>query len=86
MLKVTLVMPGGAPKMLMIGLTFAELDSLREGSGKVFAGIEGAPIDVSHDVLIFAGEDAAHLGAIVEATGAEFTADSHVSMPDGMKN
>lgn len=85
MLKVTLLHPDGT-KSLLIGLSFANLDKLREGAGNTFIKIDAAALGLSHDVLIFSGATEGDLATMVEATGAEFNENSVVSVSKKVAN
>ena len=85
MLKATLTTAEGK-KVLLIGLSFGNLDRLRDEVGDTFIKIDPAPLGLSHEVLIFSGRTEAHLAEIIQATGAKFTADSRVNISDKLKN
>jgi hypothetical protein len=85
MLKVTLTTANGK-KVLLIGLSFGNLDRLREEVGDTFIKIDPVPLGLSHEVLIFSGRTEADLAEIISKTGAEFTPDSRVEISDKLKN
>jgi hypothetical protein len=57
----------GDRKLLLIGLSFGNLDRFRAEPGDTFMMINGKELDVPFDVLIFSGETEAHLHEIVES-------------------
>jgi hypothetical protein len=51
--------------LLMIGLSFGNLDKFRAEPGATFIKIDGKEMGLTFDVLIFSGETEAHLHAMV---------------------
>ena len=51
--------------MLMIGLSFGNLDRFRAEPGDTFIKIDGKEMGLTFDVLIFSGETEAHLQTMV---------------------
>jgi hypothetical protein len=47
--------------MLMLGLSFRNLDKFRDEAGDTFIKINGKEMDLPIDVLLFSGETEAHL-------------------------
>jgi len=64
MIKATTTGPNGR-KMLLIGLSFGNLDRFREQPGDTFIKIDGSEIGLPIDVMIFSGETEADLAALV---------------------
>jgi hypothetical protein len=52
-------------KVLMIGLSFGNLDKLRAEPGDTFIRIDGKEMGLEFDVLIFSGETEAHMHGLV---------------------
>jgi hypothetical protein len=52
-------------KLLMIGLSFGNLDKFRAEPGDTFIKIDGKEMGLTFDVLIFSGETEAHLQTMV---------------------
>jgi hypothetical protein len=48
-------------QLLMIGLSFGNLDKFRAEAGDTFIKIDGKVMDLPIDVLIFSGETEAHM-------------------------
>jgi hypothetical protein len=57
--------PDSRQKLLLIGLTFAELDALRTQAGDGHITVEGGRMTLDTDVWLFAGEDHAALAETV---------------------
>ena len=62
MIKATGKTADGRP-MLMIGLSFGNLDQFRAAPGDSYIKIDGKEMDLPFDVLIFSGETEAHMQA-----------------------
>lgn len=60
MLKATATGPDGRP-LLVIGLSFRNLEVFRQRPGDTFIKIAGAELGLPIDVVIFSGETEAHL-------------------------
>jgi hypothetical protein len=60
MIKATLTQPSGR-KLLMLGLSFGNLDKFRAEPGDTYIKIDGEAMGLSIDVLIFSGETEAHM-------------------------
>lgn len=52
-------------QVLMIGLSFGNLDKFRAEPGDTFIRIDGKEMELPFDVVIFSGETEAHLEAMV---------------------
>jgi hypothetical protein len=52
--------------VLMIGLSFGNLDKFRAAPGDTFIRIDGKEMDLPIDVLIFSGQTEARLQEIIE--------------------
>jgi hypothetical protein len=52
---------GQGKKVLLLGLSFGNLDALRAGPGKIYIRIDGAKHGLPADVLVFSGETEAEL-------------------------
>jgi hypothetical protein len=52
-------------KTLMLGLSFNNLDKLRAEPRDTFIKVEGEPMGLPFDVLIFSGESEAHLAHFI---------------------
>jgi hypothetical protein len=62
--------PDTKQKLLLVGLTFDELDALRTQAGDAHITVEGGRMTLDTDVWFFAGEDAEALAETVnEAVG-----------------
>jgi hypothetical protein len=59
MIKATATMNGR--KTLVIGLSFGNLDKFRAEPGDTFIKIDGRPMELPIDVLIFSGSTEAHM-------------------------
>jgi hypothetical protein len=64
MLKALAIAPDGRP-LLVIGLSFGNLDKFRREPGETFIRIDGQEMDMPLDVLIFSGETEAHMEKVV---------------------
>lgn len=53
-------------KVLMIGLSFGNLDRFRREPGDTFIKIDGREMGLPIDVLLFSGETEAHLQTLVQ--------------------
>ena len=60
MIKATAKLPDGRT-LLMLGLSFGNLDKFRAEAGDTFIRIDGKAMDLPIDVLIFSGETEAHM-------------------------
>jgi hypothetical protein len=56
----------GDRQVLMLGLSFRNLDRFRAEPGDTFIRIDGKEMDLPIDVLIFSGQTEAHLQEMVE--------------------
>lgn len=65
MIKATLTGPDGS-KLLMIGLSFGNLDKFRAEPGDTFVKINGKAMGLPIDVLIYSGETEAHCAKLLE--------------------
>jgi hypothetical protein len=52
-------------QLLMIGLSFGNLDKFRELPGDTYIRIDGKEMDLPIDVMIFSGETEAHMHRLV---------------------
>jgi hypothetical protein len=52
--------------MLMLGLSFKNLDKFRAEAGDTYIKIDGKEMGLPIDVLLFSGETEAHLAQLVE--------------------
>jgi hypothetical protein len=64
MLKATAQLNGRT--VLMLGLSFKNLDKFRAEPGDTFIKIDGTQINLPIDVLLFSGETEAHLTQLIE--------------------
>lgn len=64
MIKATATGPNGRT-ILMIGLSFGNLDKFRADPGDTFIRIDGREIDLPIDVIIFSGETEAHCAELI---------------------
>jgi hypothetical protein len=64
MIKATAQMNGRT--MLILGLSFKNLDKFRAEPGDTFIKIDGRQMDLPIDVMIFSGETEAHLANLVQ--------------------
>jgi hypothetical protein len=64
MIKATATAADGR-QVLMIGLSFRNLDKFRAEAGETFIRIDGKAMDLPIDVLIFSGETEAHMETMV---------------------
>lgn len=64
MLKATATGPDGRP-LLVIGLSFRNLEHFRKGPGDSHIMIAGGELGLPIDVLIFSGETEAHLAQML---------------------
>jgi hypothetical protein len=64
MIKATATLNGRT--MLMLGLSFKNLDRFRAEPGDTFIKIDGKQMNLPIDVLLFSGETEAHLAKSVE--------------------
>jgi hypothetical protein len=60
MIKATATLPDGKT-LLVIGLSFGNLDKFRAAPGDTFIRIDGKQMGLPVDVLIFSGETEAHM-------------------------
>lgn len=82
MLKTSVTSRDGR-KLLVVGLSFKNLDEFRAKPGDTYIKIDGRPLDIAEDVLIFSGETEAHLAQTLEHfLGPE----TQVSTSDRLKN
>ncbi|HEX3398826.1 MAG TPA: hypothetical protein VHT74_00725 [Acetobacteraceae bacterium] len=66
MIKATATKPDGR-KLLILGLSFANLDRFRAEPGDTMINIDGKDIGLPIDVMIFSGETEAHCETLIEA-------------------
>jgi hypothetical protein len=66
MIKATTTVDGRT--LLMIGLSFGNLDKFRAEAGDTFIRIDGKAMDLPIDVLIFSGETEAHMQTMFAIT------------------
>jgi hypothetical protein len=59
-IKATATQPNGR-RLLMIGLSFGNLDKFRAEPGDTYIKINGKDMNLPFDVLIFSGETEAHM-------------------------
>ena len=64
MLKATAQLNGRT--VLMLGLSFRNLDKFRAEPGDTFIKIDGTKMNLPIDVLLFSGETEAHLTKLIE--------------------
>ena len=64
MIKATTAGPDGRT-LLVIGLSFGNLDKFRAAPGDTFIRIDGREIGLPIDVMIFSGETEAHCAELV---------------------
>jgi hypothetical protein len=74
---------GTGRKILMIGLSFGNLDKFRAEPGDTFIRIRGQEVGLPVDVVIFSGETEAHLADLM-ALG--FGPDTKVIVSSRSKN
>jgi hypothetical protein len=55
-------------ELLMIGLSFGNLDKFRAEPGDTFIQIDGRELGISLDVMIFSGETEAHMAELMKGT------------------
>lgn len=67
MIKATATMPDGRT-LLVLGLSFNNLDKFRAEAGNTFIKINGALMDLPIDVLLFSGRTEAHLAELMKDT------------------
>jgi hypothetical protein len=67
MIKAYGTMPDGR-KVLMIGLSFGNLDKFRAAPGDTYITIDGKQMGLPIDVLIFSGETEAHMQEMMAGT------------------
>jgi hypothetical protein len=65
MLKATMKGPDGR-KVILIGLSFKNLDRFREQAGDTFIHIDGKEMGLPVDLMIFSGETEAHCVKTIE--------------------
>ena len=82
MIKATATTPDGR-KLLMIGLSFGNLDKFRAEPGDTFIRIDGKAMELPIDVLIFSGESEAHLQTML---GEAITAATIVHIDPKLKS
>lgn len=71
MIKATATLPDGR-KLLVIGLSFGNLDKFRAEPGDTYIRIDGKEMKLPLDVLLFSGETEAHMQeAIAGAIGSD---------------
>jgi hypothetical protein len=58
---------GTGKNILVIGLSFANLDKFRKEPGDTFIRIRGAEVGLPVDVMIFSGQTEAHCAKTLEA-------------------
>lgn len=64
MLKAMATGPDGK-KMLMIGLSFGNLDKFRASPGDTYIRVSGDEVGLPVDIMIFSGETEAHLAELI---------------------
>jgi hypothetical protein len=64
MIKATLTQADGRT-LMVVGLSFGNLDKFRSQPGDTFIKIDGKPMELPIDVLIFSGETEAHLAQMM---------------------
>jgi hypothetical protein len=64
MIKATATLNGRT--MLMLGLSFGNLDRFRREPGDTFIKIDGTTMNLPIDVLLFSGKTEAHLTELME--------------------
>jgi hypothetical protein len=52
--------------MLMLGLSFKNLDKFRAEAGDTYIKIDGKEMNLPIDVMLFSGETEAHLAQLIE--------------------
>jgi hypothetical protein len=81
-IKAAATQPDGR-KLLVLGLSFKNLDKFRAEAGDTFIRIDGEQMDLPIDVLIFSGETEAHMQTMV---GAAVTAATIVHIDPKLKS
>jgi hypothetical protein len=66
-------------KLLMIGLSFCNLDRFRAEPGDTFIKIDGKEMQLPFDVVIFSGETEAHLQTLVAGSIGPYGRTRHLS-------
>lgn len=64
MIKATGIGPNGRP-LLVIGLSFGNLERLRKGPLDDYIPIDGAEMGLSHDIMIISGRTEADMAELV---------------------
>ena len=82
MIKATAKAPDGR-SILVIGLSFANLDKFRAEPGDTFIRIDGREMGLPIDVMIYSGETEAHLAKYIEGG---LGPDTKVSVSGRQKN
>lgn len=72
MIKATSTQPDGRT-LLMLGLSFKNLDKFRAEPGDTFIKIDGKTMDLPIDILIFSGETEIHMERMVAPAVSEKT-------------
>jgi hypothetical protein len=67
MIKAYGTMPDGR-KVLMIGLSFGNLDRFRSQPGDTYITIDGKEMGLPMDIMIFSGETEAHMAELMKGT------------------
>lgn len=70
-------------RLLLVGLSFANLDKFRAEAGSTFIRIDGAPLGLETDVMIVSGETEAHLA---EQLGEFIGPNTKVATDERLKN
>jgi hypothetical protein len=65
MIKATATLPDGRT-LLMIGLSFGNLDKFRRDPGDTYIRIDGKEMGLPLDVLVFSGQTEAHMQTLVQ--------------------
>jgi transcriptional regulator with XRE-family HTH domain len=79
MIKATATQPDGR-KVLVLGLSFANLDRFRAEPGNTYINIDGNELGLPIDVMIFSGETQQHLAKLIEGAIGPATR-VHVVLP-----
>jgi hypothetical protein len=82
MIKASATQPGGRT-LLMLGLSFRNLDKFRAEPGDTYIRIDGKEMGLPIDVLIFSGETEAHMQAKIEPM---ITPDTKVHVDPKLKS